>query len=238
MTTVVFGIEIYVHKIEYITVNSFPSLNVIVDNKEPKTILPFKIEAHPNDVWEVEKAYQIIDIIDAFENCVSCPITFELVSPVETTALGRCTLELKPLICDAIAAHGYSPIASQTTYFKDFERHEVASITFDIRTILFQLCLRRAATTNSRAKKMSKSSKTHQLSGRSMSVSDTNIDNEQDSVRQVRSYKNLQSFLNDVNFPQDVQRRKSFNSRAGTALIGKPKRNVSPALNNIGTSFD
>ena len=106
MTTVVFGIEIYVHKIEYITVSSFPSLNVIIDNKEPTTIYPFSIEAHPNDIWEIKKAYQLIYIIDAFENCVSCPITFELVSPVETTALGKCTLELKPLICDAIAAHG------------------------------------------------------------------------------------------------------------------------------------
>lgn len=238
MTTVVFGIEIYVHKIEYLTVNSFPSLNVIVDNKEPKTILPFSIEAHPNDVWEIEKVYQLIDIIDAFENCVSCPISFELVSPVETTALGRCTLELKPLICDAIAAHGYSPIASQTTYFKDFERHEVASITFDIRTILFQLCLRRAATTNSRAKNMSKSAKTNQLSGRSTSVSDTNADNEPSSSRQVRSYKNLPKFLNDVSFPKDDKRRMSFNSKIGTSLIEKPKKNNPKTLNNVGTSFD
>ena len=237
MTTVVFGIQIFLHKIEFITVSSFPSLNVIIENKDPITILPYSKEASPGETWEFEKVYQLIYIIDAFEKCDSCPITFELVSPVETTALGKCTLELKPLICDSIAAHGYSPIASQTNYFRDFEKNRVASFTFDIRTVLFQMCLRTAAEVVSNVHDVPRSKRSHAL-GKSGSSSDINVNNLISLVKQSSSYRNITTFAinNDI---KPEKRRKSFaDQKANTSFIQSHKGTTTSKIANFGNIFD
>jgi hypothetical protein len=87
-------------------------------------------------------------VLDAFETCQSWPVTFELVSPVESTALGKCSFQVKPLICDAIAAHGSSPIACQSASLRHFEGNEVAVLDFELRVIFFKMCRKRAATEN------------------------------------------------------------------------------------------
>lgn len=154
MTGIVFGIEILIHKIEFIHINSFPSLTIICNDGLPKTLLPYSVEAHDNDVWNDPKAFQMIFNIDAFESVVSWPISFEIVSPVESTALGKCTFELKPLICDSIAAHGPSQIVTQRAVLRDFERHEVAYLTFEIRVIFFKICQKPAAIIDGVARNM------------------------------------------------------------------------------------
>ena len=209
-TTVVFGIEILIHRIEFLKVESFPSLTIKVDKCEPKILLPFSREAHSGDIWDEEKAFQMIHIIDAFESCVSYPFTLELVSPVATTALGRCSFELKPLICDAIAAHGCSPIACQSSYMKDFEKKEVAQITFDIRTVFMRMCLKRAATTNAQVKNTSKRPKQHALSVRTIPDSDL-LDNLQGGTRKV--------FAVATSPHIERQRRESFQPKAMTESI-------------------
>lgn len=240
MTTVVFGIEIYIHKIDFTNVSSFPSLNVIIENKDPTTILPYSKEVHPGTVWTIGNVYQLIYIIDAFENCNSCPITFELVSPVETTAIGKCTLELKPLICDSIAAHGYSPIASQTTSFRDFERREVASITFDIRTVLFQMCLRTAAKVISEVSDISKSKHYH-FTGKSTSISDYNADDYPSSIKPFSSYKNIPNYSKKTNIntkPDEKRKQVLVDRKAGTTNSHRRRRSSTSKLSHIGNSYD
>ena len=88
MTSVAFGLEILIHKIEFLKVSSFPSLTLIVDNNAPLTLIPYSREAKDGDTWVEEKGFQMMFVLDAFETCVSWPVAFEIVSPVETTALG------------------------------------------------------------------------------------------------------------------------------------------------------
>ena len=145
MTTVAFGLEILIHKIEYLKVSSFPSLTLIVDDNAPLTLIPYSREAKAGDVWVEEKGFQMMYVLDAFETCVTWPVTFELVSPVETTALGKVTFEVKPLICDAIAAHGSSPVVIQKAILRDFERKEMATLSFELRVIFFRMTMKKAA---------------------------------------------------------------------------------------------
>jgi hypothetical protein len=145
MTNIVFGLELLVKKIEYLKIQTFPSLTLVLDTNPPLTLIPYSEEAKTGDVWRPNQIYQFMYVVDAFEKCVSCPISFELVSPFESTALGKCTYELKPLICDAIAAHGSSPVVCQTSTLRDFERHEVALMSFELRVIFFKMCRKRAA---------------------------------------------------------------------------------------------
>lgn len=144
-TTIVFGLEVYIEKIEFIDIKSYPSLIMYVGKNEPQTLLPYSKEVQPYECWSPRQLFQSIHIIDTFEHCATCPIIFELVSPIETTALGKCAFELKPLICDSIAVHGYSPIALQNSFMHDFERRDVAKLTVCIRTVLFRVCPKIAA---------------------------------------------------------------------------------------------
>ena len=143
MTTVACGLEVLIHKIEYLRIGSFPSLTIIVDKYPPQTLVGYSREAKDGDVWIEEKAFQMRFVVDAFETCVSWPISFELVSPVETTALGKVTFEVKPLICDAIACHGSSPVVVQSATLRDFERREVAILSFEMRVIFFRMTMKR-----------------------------------------------------------------------------------------------
>jgi hypothetical protein len=146
MTSVAFGAELTIHQIAYLEISSFPSLTLIADANPPQTLIPYSREAHNGETWAIEQTFQTMYVVDAFETCVTWPVTFELVSPVESTALGKCSFEVQPLICDAIAAHGSSPVASQSAVLRDFERREVAVLAFDLRIIFFKMCLKRAAT--------------------------------------------------------------------------------------------
>lgn len=152
MTSVAFGLEILIHKIEFLKVSSFPSLTLIVDNNSPLTLIPYSREAKDGDTWIEEKGFQMMFVLDAFETCVSWPVTFEIVSPVETTALGKVTFEVKPLICDAIAAHGSSPVVIQKAVLRDFERKEMAVLSFEMRVIFFRMTMKKAAKEHSEPK--------------------------------------------------------------------------------------
>jgi hypothetical protein len=154
MTTVAFGLELLVHQVRYLDIGSFPSLTLVVDNNPPQTLIAYSREAHTGDIWNLGEIFRAMYIVDAFETCVSWPVAFELVSPVESTALGKCSFEVKPLICDAIAAHGSSPVACQSAVLRDFERHEVAIVKFELRVIFFRMCQKRAATENAHLKEL------------------------------------------------------------------------------------
>ncbi|OHT11786.1 hypothetical protein TRFO_18682 [Tritrichomonas foetus] len=235
MTTVVFGIEILIHRIEFIQVESFPSLTIQVDKNEPQILLPYSKEAHPGDIWDEEKAYQLIYIIDAFESCVTYPFTLELVSPVETTALGKCTFELKPLICDAIAAHGCSPIASQTSFLRDFERREVACLTFDIRTVFFRMTQKRAATTNSQVKNMPRHSRYQALSIRNIPASEDGKDH--GSMKASDSPSVSRSNMSHRASFDTRRRRDTQDPHAGT-VVPRHRKAVSSVSNPLQSNFE
>jgi hypothetical protein len=154
MTSVVFGLELLIKKIEFVRIETFPSLTLVVDTNPPFTLIPYSEEAKSGDAWSPMGVYQLIYVVDAFEKCMSCPISFELVSPFESTYLGQCPSEVKPLLCDAIAAHGSGPVVSQVSPLRDFERVQMGLMKFEMRIIFFKMCRKRAATERSQIRQL------------------------------------------------------------------------------------
>jgi hypothetical protein len=145
MATVAIGLQVVIHKIRYLEMDTFPSLALVVEKNPPVTLIPYSREAHDRDEWREERMFQFMYVVDAFESCMSWPVSFELVSPFEWMALGKCTYEVKPLICDAIAAHGSSPVVRQVAPLRSFDRHEVAGVDFEMRVVFFRMTRKRAA---------------------------------------------------------------------------------------------
>jgi hypothetical protein len=145
MTSVAFGLEVVIHKIHYLKMDAFPSLALVVEKNPLVTLIPYSREAHDGDKWREERMFQFMYVVDAFESCVSWPVSLELVSPFELTALGQCTYEVKPLICDAIAAQGSSPLVKQAAPLRNFTREQVARVDFDMRVVFFRMTRKRAA---------------------------------------------------------------------------------------------
>jgi hypothetical protein len=161
MSTVAFGLELFMEKIEFMDVRDFPALQFVVEQREPQELLPYCFngcsKTRPGDVWQIHLGFQMIYVLDAFECCVSWPIGLELVTPVESTALGTWRYEAKNLICDAIAAHGSSGIVKQVAVLKHFDGREVAKVHFEMRVIFFKMCVKCAATMESNVREISRS---------------------------------------------------------------------------------
>jgi hypothetical protein len=154
---IVFGLELLVNNIEYLTIDTFPSLILVMWDLPPFTLVPYSFAASPGKIQEVNKIYQLMYVADAFEKCVSSPLSFELISPFESLALGKCTFELHPLICDSIAAQGSSPVAGQVAILRDYDGGDVARVKFELRVVAFNIGKKRAAIERFRIREIKRS---------------------------------------------------------------------------------
>jgi hypothetical protein len=57
MTTIVFGLELLVKKIEFLKIETFPSLTLIMDTNPPFTLIPYSEEAKSGDIWDPLQTY-------------------------------------------------------------------------------------------------------------------------------------------------------------------------------------
>lgn len=187
--TLAFGIEYIIHEIRFENISDsvFPSLTIIFKSDPPITLLPYSIEVHNGQKWTVEKSYRNIILVDAFKSVKTYPFTFEMISPVESTALGNCTYELQPLLCDAMAAHGSSNIARQTSSLKDFSGKEVAQMDFEMRVVFFNTIENIPATQITNVRPLSKTAARH------MATQDLNT---QGSLSYVHAFSH--TCLNDL----------------------------------------
>lgn len=217
MTTVACGLEVLIHKIEYLKIGSFPSLTIIVDKSPPQTLIGYSREAKDGDVWVEERGFQMRFVVDAFESCVSWPISFELVSPVETTALGKVTFEVKPLICDAIASHGSSPVVVQSAIMRDFERTEVAKLSFEMRVIFFRMTMKRPAKENTAPKDLSKAAITRMKGNAPMRMyEDAEVSTRAPQIRTASSYRHIPCSSSNGSSPRIMSAR---DARSPEAVI-------------------
>jgi hypothetical protein len=112
------GLGRILDKLQCPKIDVFPLLSLVVDPHSPITVIPYWQEGKASDVWRPTDVHQLICVADAFERCVSCAISFEFVSPFESTGLGKYPSEAKRLLCEAIAARGSSPPAGTLSVAK------------------------------------------------------------------------------------------------------------------------
>lgn len=140
MGSVAIGLDLLIHNMEYSEINNqFTSLEIICNDEKAVTVIPYNEEAIQGEIRSFEKNVQLMYVVDAFTAVKTWPVTLQLITPVETTAVGTVTLEAAPLICDSIANQGTSPVAKQRAGLRDFGDRIVTWVDFEMRIVFFKM---------------------------------------------------------------------------------------------------